>query len=208
MSISPPVICRYLREPVILHGEAGVRQVIDLLIEEVVVPRRKLCGSVVREAEGLRFLRVQVFGDDDRHLGEAELVGGLEPGVPRDDDEVFIDDDRGPEPEIPDAGGHRVDGFLRDCAGVGPVRLQLPDREHDEAGGHSLLGVLVLEAGAGLSLGDLLLRGLPGIVLRFRHGLRPPPGTPAVPLPSRGGRRSSRCGRTWRAAWYRSCPGR
>ncbi|GIX05001.1 MAG: hypothetical protein KatS3mg114_0870 [Planctomycetaceae bacterium] len=48
----------------------------------------------------------------DRHLGEAELLGRLEPRVPDDDHAVLVNHDRLPEPELLNRPRHGLDGVV------------------------------------------------------------------------------------------------
>ena len=79
-------------------------------------------AAVIHEPVGIDLRRRQVVGHMDRHLLQAELLRGQEPGVPADDHAVFVHDDYLPPAKLLKGCCNLVDRALGNLAGVTDVR--------------------------------------------------------------------------------------
>ena len=78
-------------------------EVRELLVEQAAVPFRELARLVIREPKSFDLVGCEILDPDHRHLFDAELLRCQQARVPGDDDIVFVDQDRVPEAEFPDA---------------------------------------------------------------------------------------------------------
>ncbi len=107
-----------------------------LNLEQVHIPFGDGGGLIVSDPVRAGLFGCEADGDVDRHLRQPELLGRLEPRVARDDDALFIDDDRLAEAELPQALGDGLDRALV-LAGVLLVRRDGLDRTQFNVHGRS-----------------------------------------------------------------------
>ena len=115
--------------------DAGALELGDLDRQQFHVPGREFARLVVSDAIRPNLLRSEVGGDVYGHLGKLELLRGLEPSVPADDDALVIDHDGLAETELSNRGGDCLDGGIV-LARVLLVRGDVIDRALDDLHGH------------------------------------------------------------------------
>ena len=103
------------------------------------VPLRELVGAVVGDGEGRRS-QVVAVEPPDRHLGHAQALGGLQPGVAGDDLARAAGDDGLLPAEAAQAGRDVGDGVVV-AAGVGRAAEEAVDRDRLDGRGSWLVQV-------------------------------------------------------------------
>ena len=101
-------------EPQHREIEIGVLEVFEFHRQEIVIPFGDLAGLVVGNPVGLHLFRDQVICHDHRDFGQSQLLGGLQAGMPDDDDHILVHDDGLLPPEFLDGPGDRIDRAIVD----------------------------------------------------------------------------------------------
>ena len=92
--------------------EVEARQLVQLEVEQLVLPRGLLCRAVVGQAIRLRLRRREARGDVDGYLLEAQLLRRQEPRVPHQHEVLSVDDDGLTPAELPQRARHLGDGHV------------------------------------------------------------------------------------------------